>query len=76
MTDLASRLGNPEAVLSRTDLAELGYPRRAVDAIFRAVAADGDGVQAWPGYGRPMIRVADFLEHRARATFRDDRVRS
>ena len=30
----AARLENPEAVLSRGDLAELGYERRAVDAIF------------------------------------------
>jgi hypothetical protein len=30
------RLENPEAVLTRTDLRDLGYERRAVDAIFRA----------------------------------------
>ena len=34
----ASRLGNPEAVLTRGDVAELGYERRAVDAIFRAAS--------------------------------------
>jgi len=32
----AERLGNPSAVLSRGDLAELGFERRAVDSIFRA----------------------------------------
>ncbi len=31
----AERLGNPDAVLNRSDLAELGYERRAIDAIFR-----------------------------------------
>jgi hypothetical protein len=31
----ADRLANPDAVLSRSDLRELGYERRAVDAIFR-----------------------------------------
>jgi len=32
----ADRLANPEAVLTRSDLAELGLERRAVDAVFRA----------------------------------------
>lgn len=67
----SERLANPDAVLTRTDLAELGYERRAVDAIFRACP-----VESWPGYSRPMIRVADFLEWRERATYRGDRVRA
>jgi hypothetical protein len=67
----AERLANPDAVLTRSDLAELGYERRAVDAIFRACP-----VQVWDGYSRPMILVADFLEWRERATFRGDRVRA
>ena len=67
---LVARLGNPDAVLTRTDLAELGYPRRCIDAIFRALP-----VEAWPGFGRPMIRVADFVRLREEQTFRDDRVR-
>jgi hypothetical protein len=33
--ELHERLAMPEALLSRTDLRELGWPRRAVDAIFR-----------------------------------------
>jgi len=70
MTSPSSRLANPEAVLTRSDLAELGYERRAVDAIFRAVP-----VQVWPGYTRPMILVSDFLEWRERCTYRGDRVR-
>jgi hypothetical protein len=65
------RLLNPDAVLTRSDLAELGYERRAVDAIFRACP-----VQVWTGYSRPMILVGDFLEWRERATFRGDRVRA
>ncbi len=65
-----SRLANPDAVLTRSDLRELGYERRAVDAIFRACP-----VEVWPGYAKPMIRVADFLELREQATYRDDRVR-
>ena len=66
----SERLSNPDAVLTRGDLAELGYERRAVDAIFRACP-----VEVWEGYSRPMIRVADFLEWRERCTFRGDRVR-
>ena len=66
----AERLANPEAVLTRGDLAELGYERRAVDAIFRACP-----VEAWPGYSRPMLRVSAFLEWRERSTYSGDRVR-
>ena len=66
----SSRLENPDAVLTRTDLVELGYERRAVDAIFRACP-----VEVWEGYSRPLIRVADFVAWRERATFRGDRVR-
>ena len=35
----ADRLSNPDAVLTRTDLAELGWPRRGVDAIIRHAGA-------------------------------------
>ena len=66
-----SRLENSEAVLSRSDLRELGYERRAVDAIFR-----GCPVIAIPGYTRPLIRVAEFLAYLEQHTHRDDRVRS
>ena len=67
----SERLANPDAVLTRTDLVELGYERCAVDAMFRACP-----VQVWDGYSRPMILVADFLEWRERWTFRGDRVRT
>jgi hypothetical protein len=66
----AERLSNPDAVLTRSDLCELGYGRRAVDAIFRAVP-----VESWPGYARPMVRVSEFLAWRDRVTYRGDRVR-
>jgi hypothetical protein len=64
------RLENPDAVLSRSDLAELGYERRAVDSIFRACP-----VVALPGYARPLIRVADFRVFLAEHTYAGDRVR-
>lgn len=51
----ADRLVNPDAVLTRTDLAELGWPRRAVDAIVRHA-----GAIVLPGYSRPVITVADY----------------
>jgi hypothetical protein len=51
----ADRLANPDAVLTRTDLAEFGWPRRAVDAIIR-----GAGVIVLPGYSRPVITVASY----------------
>jgi hypothetical protein len=51
----ASRLANPDAILTRTDLAELGWPRRGVDAIIRHA-----GVVVLPGYSRPVVTVADY----------------
>jgi hypothetical protein len=66
-TDL---LAKPEALLTRSDLRELGLERRAVDAVFRALP-----VVALPGYSRPLVRVEDYRELVARNTFRDDRVR-
>jgi hypothetical protein len=70
----AERLANPDAVLTTSDLVELGYGRRGAEAIFRA-AARSSGVEQWPGYSRPLLRVRDFLRLREEATFRDDRVR-
>jgi hypothetical protein len=64
------RLGRPDAVLSRTDLRELGWERRAVDAIFRACP-----LIAVPGYSRPVIRVGDYRALIAASTYADDRVR-
>ena len=69
--ELHERLAMPEAVLTRSDLADLGYPRRAVDVIFKSVIREGAGMQMLPGFSRPMIRVADFLAFRERCSFRD-----
>jgi len=66
----AERLANPDAVLSRSDLRELGYERRAIDAIFRACP-----VVQLPGYSRVLIRVADFERFLEEHTYRGDRVR-
>ena len=70
MTTPAERLANPDAMLSRTDLGELGLPRRAVDVVFRALP-----VIVLPGYSRPMVRVADYLAFVESCTYRGDRVR-
>jgi hypothetical protein len=58
------------ALLTRSDLRELGLERRAVDAVFRALP-----VVALPGSSRPMIRAEQYLELVERHTYRDDRVR-
>jgi hypothetical protein len=60
----AERLGNPHAVLTRTDLRELGWERRGVDAIFRQL-----DVVVLPGYSRPVVRVADYFELVTASTF-------
>jgi hypothetical protein len=67
----AERLETPEAVLTRTDLAELGWPRGAVDAIFRACPV----VYVLPDYRRPAIKVADYMALLERSAYDDNRVR-
>jgi hypothetical protein len=62
----SERLANPDALLTRGDLAELGLERRGVDLVFRALP-----VVALPGYRRPMIRVADFRAFVDAHTYRD-----
>jgi hypothetical protein len=66
----AERLANPNAFLSRGDLAELGLERRAVDAVFRALP-----VVALPGYSRPLVKVSDYLALLEQSTYAEDRVR-
>jgi hypothetical protein len=69
----AERVKVPEALLSRSDLRELGFERRAVDAVFRECP-----VVILPGYSRPLVRVADYLELLERSSYDDrkgDRVR-
>jgi hypothetical protein len=63
----AERLHVPEALLSRSDLRELGLERRAVDAVFRECP-----VVILPGYRRPLVRVRDYLELLERSSY-DDR---
>jgi len=72
--DLRERLANPEAVLRRTDLAKLGYSRRAVDAIFRECRRR-EGVIVLPGFSKPMVRVGVFRDVIADCTYGEDRVR-
>jgi hypothetical protein len=60
----SERLANPNAVLSRTDLGELGYERRAIDAIFR-----GCDVISLSGYARPLITVAAYRDYLERSTY-------
>ena len=67
---LRERLTNPAALLSRTDLRELGLERRAVDAVFRELR-----IVVFPGYSRPLVRVADYLALLERSTYDRDRVR-
>lgn len=56
--------------LLRTDLAALGLPTRAVDALFRKVPT----VKV-EGFSRPMVRVEDYLAAMEASTYRGDRVR-
>ena len=65
----AELLANPEALLNRGHLRELGLERRAVDAVFRACP-----VVALPGYSRPAIRVRDYLALLEESTY-DGRAR-
>ena len=60
----------PDALLTRSDLRDLGLEGRAIDAVFRAVP-----VVVLPGYTRPMIRVCDYLDLIKRSTYDGSRVR-
>jgi hypothetical protein len=74
LVELHERLALPEAVLSRRDLALLGYGRSAIDRIFRACATEffGDvGDRSRTSY----LRVSDFIEYRDQHYRRTDRVR-
>jgi hypothetical protein len=64
-------LETPGALLTRGHLRELGLTRRAVDAIFRSCPN-----VVLPGYSRPMVRAADYLELVSKSTYAGDRVRS
>jgi hypothetical protein len=65
-------LRRPGALLSRTDLRELGLERRAIDAVFRELP-----VVVLPGYTRPMVRAEDYRALVERCTYGDgERVRA
>jgi hypothetical protein len=64
------RLANPAGVLSRTDLRELGWPRRGVDAVMRGCPSI-----YLPGYSRPVVLVRDYLAFLEQHTYDRDRVR-
>lgn len=66
----AELLETEGALLTRTHLAQLGLPRSAIDAVFRACE-----VIVFPGSSRPMIRRADFLALVDTSTYTKDRVR-
>jgi hypothetical protein len=57
-------LETPGALLTRSDLRELGLERRAVDAVFRALPT-----VHLPGYTRPLIRAEDYLKLIAERTY-------
>lgn len=59
----AELLREPDALLSRGHLRELGLERRAVDAVFRALP-----VVVLPGYSRPLVKAADYLGLLERST--------
>jgi hypothetical protein len=69
----AELLETPGALLTRTDLRDLGLGQRAVDAVFRECP-----VIVLPGYSRPMVRVEAYLALLEGSTYCDrcgDRVR-
>jgi hypothetical protein len=69
----AELLERPGALLTRTDLRELGLERRAIDVVFRECP-----IIVLPGYKRPMVRVEAYLALLEGSTYCDrcgDRVR-
>jgi hypothetical protein len=61
-------LRTPDALLTRTDLRDLGLNRRAVDAVFRALP-----VVVLPGYSRPMVKARNYLALVEQSTYDDTR---
>lgn len=62
-------LDRPDALLTSSHLSDLGLTRRAIEAVFR-----GCPRVRFPGYDRPMVRVADYLAFVESSTYRGDRV--
>ena len=67
-------LERPEALLNRSDLAQLdlGLTRVQVDAVFREICRTG-GIVNFPGTRRPAVRVADYLALLEKSTHREPR---
>jgi hypothetical protein len=57
-------------VVGRQDLAALGFGRRSIDRLYRALP-----VVAFPGDRRVYLRRSDVAAYIEAHTFRDDRVR-
>jgi hypothetical protein len=53
----AEPLERPGSLLTTSDLAELGLPRRAIESVLRSCP-----VVYLPGYRRPLVRVEDYNE--------------
>jgi hypothetical protein len=66
----AQLLETSGGMLTRSDLRELGWERRAVDAIFREI-----DVVFLPGYRRGHVRTEDYLALLEQCSYRGDRVR-
>jgi hypothetical protein len=62
-------LEQPHGMLGRRHFKELGYERRAIDAIFREL-----DLVYLPGYSYPLVRAADYLALIERQTYGNDRV--
>jgi hypothetical protein len=60
-------LEKPHALLTRSHLRELGLERRAIDAVFRELK-----LVLLPGYSRPLIKAADYLQLIERETYGND----
>jgi hypothetical protein len=63
-------LERPGALLTTSDLAALGLPRKAIESVLRQVP-----VVYLDGYRRPLVRREDYLELVERSLDRGDRVR-
>jgi hypothetical protein len=67
----AELVQTPGALLTTSDLAALGLPRKAIESVLRQVP-----VVYLDGYRRPLIRAEDYLELVERSLDRGDRVRA
>lgn len=66
----AELVQTPGALLTTSDLAALGLPRKAIESVLRQVP-----VVYLAGYRRPLVRVEDYRELVERSLDRGDQVR-